>query len=88
VTISVKDEEWPEVGAWVWKNFDEISGVSFLPFSDHTYQQAPYTDCSKEVYDEFVSRMPKDIRWEEFVEKDDNTIGAQSLACSSGSCEI
>jgi ribonucleoside-diphosphate reductase alpha chain len=89
VTISVKDHEWPEVGAWVWKNFDEISGVSFLPFSDHTYQQAPYTDCTKEEYEAFVARMPKDIRWEEFVEREDNTVGAQTLACSSsGGCEI
>lgn len=89
VTISVKDEEWPEVGAWVWKHFDEVSGVSFLPFSDHTYQQAPYTDCSKEEYEAAVLAMPTDIRWEEFIEQEDNTIGQQTLACSaSGGCEI
>jgi len=88
VTVSVKDEQWPEVGAWVWKHFDEISGVSFLPFSDHTYQQAPYTDCSKEEYEAAVLAMPKDIDWGSFVEVEDFTVGAQTLACSSGSCEI
>ena len=88
VTISVKDEEWPEVGAWVWKHFDEVSGVSFLPFSDHTYQQAPYQDCSKEEYEEFLAKMPVEVRWEEFVEKEDNTTGVQQLACTSGACEI
>lgn len=88
VTISVKDEEWPEVGAWVWKHFDEVSGVSFLPFSDHTYQQAPYEDITKEQYEEMLSNMPLEINWEEFIESDDYTIAAQTLACSSGSCEI
>lgn len=88
VTISVKDEEWPEVGAWVWKHFDEISGVSFLPFSDHTYQQAPYTDASKEEYEAALEQMPKDIDWSKFIEMDDYTIGQQTLACSAGSCEI
>ena len=88
VTISVKDEEWPEVGAWVWKHFDEVSGVSFLPFSDHTYQQAPYEDIDKETYEKLVSEMPIEINWGHFVEAEDNTISAQTLACSSGSCEI
>ena len=88
VTISVKDEEWPEVGAWVWKHFDEVSGVSFLPFSDHTYQQAPYTDASKEEYEAAVLAMPKDIDWSSFVEQEDFTTGAQNLACTAGGCEI
>ena len=89
VTISVKDDEWPEVGAWVWKHFDEISGVSFLPFSDHTYQQAPYTDCSKEEYEAAVAMMPNDLDWSTFVEQEDFTTGAQNLACTaSGGCEI
>lgn len=89
VTISVKDEEWPEVGAWVWKHFDEISGVSFLPFSDHTYQQAPYTDASKEEYEAALDQMPKDIDWSKFIEQEDNTTGQQQLACTaSGGCEI
>jgi len=88
VTISVKDDEWVEVGAWVWKHFDEISGVSFLPHSDHTYQQAPYEDCTKEQYEELLSKTPKTIDWTEFVEMEDNTIGQQTLACTAGSCEI
>jgi len=88
VTISVKDEEWPEVGAWVWKHFDEVSGVSFLPFSDHTYQQAPYEDIDAETYRRLVLEMPQDIRWEEFIEAEDNTTGQQTLACTAGSCEI
>jgi ribonucleoside-diphosphate reductase alpha chain len=88
VTISVKDEEWVEVGAWVWKHFDEISGVSFLPHSDHTYQQAPYEDCTKEQYEELLKTTPKAIDWKEFIEVDDNTTSAQTLACTGGSCEI
>lgn len=88
ITVSVKDAEWPEVGAWVWKHFDEVSGVSFLPFSDHSYQQAPYEDILEETYGEMMEQMPKDIRWEEFVEMEDNTTGQQQLACSAGSCEI
>lgn len=87
VTVSVKDEEWPEVGAWVWKHFDEVSGVSFLPFSDHTYQQAPYEDISEEDYEAMLAQMP-DIDWSGFVEKEDFTTGAQNLACTAGSCEI
>jgi ribonucleoside-diphosphate reductase alpha chain len=88
VTISVKDEEWPEVGAWVWKHFDEVSGISFLPFSDHTYQQAPYTDCTKEEYEELLSSTPQNIDWSGFIEEEDNTEGSQTLACVAGSCEI
>jgi len=88
VTISVKDEEWMAVGAWVYEHFDEMSGVSFLPFSDHTYQQAPYEDITKEQYEEMVKIMPKEIDWNEMIEIDDNTEGAQQLACVSGQCEI
>ena len=88
VTISVKDDEWMDVGAWVWKYFDEISGISFLPHSDHSYVQAPYTDCTKEEYDALNKTTPKNINWESFIEEDDNTIGAQTLACVSGACEI
>ena len=86
VTISVKDDEWMKVGAWVWEHFDEMSGVSFLPFSDHTYQQAPYEDITKEQYESML--VEYDINWEEFVETEDNTEGAQQLACVSGVCEI
>jgi len=88
VTISVKDEEWPEVGAWVWKHFDEISGVSFLPYSNHTYQQAPYEDCSEEQYKELLAKTPSRIDWADFLEVEDNTTGQQTLACTAGSCEI
>lgn len=88
VTISVKEEEWVEVGAWVWKHFDEVSGISFLPHSDHTYAQAPYQDATVEQYKELYKVTPQTIDWSEFVEEDDNTTGAQELACSSGSCEI
>ena len=88
VTISVKDDEWMDVGAWVWKYFDEISGISFLPHSDHSYVQAPYTDCTKEEYDALNKTTPKDINWTSFIEEDDNTEGAQTLACVAGACEI
>lgn len=88
VTISVKDDEWPEVGAWVWKHFDEISGVSFLPHSDHSYQQAPYEDVTKEYYEDMLARTPATIDWTKLVEETDNTEGSQTLACTGGSCEI
>lgn len=88
VTISVKDGEWLEVGAWVYKHFDEVSGVSFLPFSDHTYQQAPYEDITEEQYNEMIKSLPSDIDWSEFVEMEDMTEGVQTLACTSGSCDI
>jgi ribonucleoside-triphosphate reductase (thioredoxin) len=91
VTISVKEHEWPEVGAWVYNNFDEISGISFLPHSDHVYAQAPYQDCTKEEYEALLAKMPKHIDWSELAkyEKKDNTIGSQELACSAaGGCEI
>lgn len=88
ITVSVKENEWMEVGAWVYKHFDEMSGVSFLPFSDHTYQQAPYEDIDEEAYNKLVAQMPTDIKWEELIEEDDATEGAQQLACVSGSCEI
>ncbi len=90
VTISVRDSEWMEVGAFVYKHFDEMSGVSFLPHSDHTYQQAPYQDCSKEEHDELLSTMPKNIDWSELsqYESEDNTAGSQTMACSGDTCEI
>ena len=90
VTVSVKEHEWMDVGAWVYKHFDEVSGVSFLPYSDHSYRQAPYQDCTKDEYKELVKKMPKDVNWEELsdYEKEDNTTGSQTLACSGGACEI
>jgi ribonucleoside-diphosphate reductase alpha chain len=88
VTISVKEDEWMDVGAWVFRNFDEISGVSFLPWAGGTYRQAPYEECTKEQYEEMLSKMPKDIKWDDLVEVEDNVEGAQTLACVSGHCEI
>ena len=90
VTISVKESEWMEVGAWVYANFDYMSGVSFLPFSEHTYKQAPYQDCSEAEYKEMLSRMPKDVVWSDLAEYEasDMTVGSQELACAAGFCEI
>ena len=90
VTITVRDEEWLEVGAFVYKYFDEMSGVSFLPHSDHTYQQAPYQECSQEEYEELAEKMPKSIDWSGLAlyELEDNTSGMQTMACSADSCEI
>ena len=90
VTINVKGEEWLEVGAFVYKHFDEMSGVSFLPFNEHTYQQAPYQDCGKSDYEMLKSVMPKSIDWSKLseYENEDNTSGSQTLACSGDSCEI
>ena len=90
VTISVKEEEWVGVGAWVWNHLDSISGISFLPFSDHTYRQAPYQDCTKEEYEEMVSKLPNEIDWSELAnyEVEDQTSGTQTFACSGDSCEV
>ena len=90
VTINVKGGEWFEVGAFVYEHFDEMSGVSFLPFNEHTYQQAPYQDCSKSDYDTLKSVMPERIDWSKLseYESEDNTAGSQTLACSGDSCEI
>ena len=90
VTISVKEEEWVNVGNWCWDNFNYLSGVSFLPFSDHTYQQAPYQDIDKEQYESLQSKMPAKIDWSKLqdFEKEDNTRGSQELACTAGSCEL
>ncbi len=88
VTISVKDSEWMDVGAWVWKYFDEISGISFLPHSDHTYVQAPYQECTKEEYQALLKKTPKDVDWLSFKEEEDNTEGSQTLACTGNACEI
>ena len=90
VTISVKEQEWVNVGNWCWDNFDYLSGVSFLPFSDHTYKQAPYQDIDEEQYKKLHSEMPRNIDWgklQEF-EKEDNTKGTQELACTAGVCEL
>jgi len=87
VTISVEEKDWPEVGAWTWKNFDEISGVSYLPYDGGSYRQAPYEECTQEEYEALKAKMPV-IDWDNFKELTDNVEGAQMLACTSGACEI
>jgi len=90
ITVNVREDEWLEVGAWVYKHFDKISGVSFLPYSDHSYVQAPYEECTKEDYDA-LKRQHRAIEWDAFglgYESEDNTAGMQTLACSADSCEI
>jgi ribonucleoside-diphosphate reductase alpha chain len=88
VTVYVKEADWPEVGAWVWKNFDEISGISFLPWDGGSYKQAPYEEIDAATYEKLKAEMPATIDWESFVEYDDNVEGAQQLACVAGVCEI
>ena len=90
VTINVKQDEWFEVGSFVYKNFDEMSGVSFLPYDDHVYQQAPYQECTEREYSELAKLMPKDIDWSKLsdYEQEDNTVSMQTMACSGDSCEI
>jgi len=91
ITISVRENEWMEVGAWVWKYFDELSGISFLPHSEHSYRQAPYQEIEQQKYENFVNNFPKEIRWADlvFYETEDGTSGSQTLACSSDTgCEV
>ena len=90
ITVTVRENEWMEVGAWVYKHFDEISGISFLPHSDHSYRQAPYQDCTKEEYEAFLKKMPNGIDWKDLskYEKEDNTAGTQTFACSGDKCEL
>ena len=89
ITVYVKDHEWLGVGDWVYRNFDKIAGVSFLPHSDHSYQQAPYTECSKEEFEALKARMPE-FNWDALAdfEKDDTTVNTKELACTAGQCEI
>ena len=90
VTITVKEDEWMEVGSWVWKYFDQVSGISFLPHSDHSYRQAPYQECDEETYINLLSEMPVGVDWSELAsyEESDNTSGTQTFACSGDSCEV
>lgn len=90
VTIYVKPDEWEEVGNWVYENFDEVSGVSFLPHSEHTYQQAPYQDISKAEYEEWLTKVPQNVDWSllSAYETSDGTTGTQELACSAGQCDV
>lgn len=88
VTISVKEHEWMDVGAWVFKHFDEVTGVSFLPMDGGTYRQAPYEECTKAEYEVLKAIVPESVNWDQFLEFDDNVEGAQTLACTAGGCEI
>jgi len=90
ITVTVRDHEWMEVGAWVYKHFDEVSGVSFLPHSDHTYQQAPYQECSEREYLDALALMPERIDWSKLseYETEDTSKGTSTFACAGGSCEI
>lgn len=89
ITVYVKDHEWMEVGAWVYKHFDYIAGVSFLPHSDHSYRQAPYTECTEEEYLALKAKMPE-FDWNRLseYEKDDATVNTKELACTAGACEL
>ena len=90
ITVSVGPEEWDEVGDWVYAHFDEMSGVSFLPRSDHTYAQAPYQDISSQQYETAMETFPKSIDWDTLAlyERGDTTVGSQTLACTGDVCEI
>jgi len=90
ITVSVKEDEWLEVGAFVYKNFSTMSGVSFLPMSEHIYEQAPYQDCTKQEYEKLLKRMPKSIDWKKLgeYERDDNTISSQTFNCVGDFCEV
>jgi len=87
ITVSVEEKDWPKVGAWVWENFNELSGVSFLPYSEHSYRQAPYEQCTEEEYLALKAQVPI-IDWILFKEETDNVEGSQMLACVAGVCEI
>ena len=88
VTISVKEDEWMDVGAWTFKHFDEVTGVSFLPMDGGTYKQAPYEECSEDTYRQLKMLVPETVDWENFKEYDDNVEGAQMLSCTAGGCSI
>jgi ribonucleoside-triphosphate reductase len=88
VTISVKEDEWMAVGAWVYEHFDEVTGVSFLPMDGGTYKQAPYEECTEEEYNKLKLLVPESVDWGNFKEYDDNVEGAQMLSCTAGGCSI
>ena len=90
ITVSVRETEWMIVGAWVFDNFDSLSGISFLPYSEHSYRQAPYQECDEKEYKELIKQMPKNVDWKELeqYEKEDNTTGSQEFACTGNACEI
>jgi ribonucleoside-diphosphate reductase alpha chain len=89
-TISIREPEWLKVGAWVWDNFDSVSGVSFLPYSDHSYQQAPYQDITAKEYKQWLKKTTDSVDWSLLsdYEKEDMTENTKELACTAGACEI
>jgi ribonucleoside-diphosphate reductase alpha chain len=90
ITVYYNDDDFLQVGAWVWEHFDTVSGVSFLPYSGHTYRQAPYEEITEEEYFKSLSEMPVDVDWSALknFESEDNTEGSQTLACTGNSCEL
>ena len=88
ITVYVRENEWMDVGAWVYGNFDDVSGVSFLPYDSGTYRQTPYEEITEDKYDELLAQMPTDIKWDEFKEETDTTTASFELACTAGACEI
>jgi len=90
VTVNIKANEWMEVGAFVYEHFDEMSGVSFLPYDDHTYQQAPYQEIGASEYNEMLKLMPSRIDWSKLgdFEKEDGTKSSQTFACTGEVCEV
>jgi ribonucleoside-triphosphate reductase (thioredoxin) len=88
VTISVNENEWPKVGAWTWDHFDEVTGVSYLPYDGGTYRQAPYEEITAGEALQMFLKMPENIDWDQFIERTDNVEGAQMLSCTAGACEI
>lgn len=91
ITVSVKEHEWLDVGAWVYKHFDKVCGVAFLPYSEHIYKQAPYQECTQEHYQAAAKAFPETLDWDKLIEYDggvDMTTGSQELACSAGKCDL
>jgi ribonucleoside-diphosphate reductase alpha chain len=90
ITVSVRDEEWVDVAAWIYENWEDVGGLSFLPYDDHTYQQAPYQPVSEEEYNALKAKMPAEIRWSDLAlyELIDSTTGSQELACTAGNCDV
>jgi ribonucleoside-diphosphate reductase alpha chain len=90
VTINVAPDEWEAVGNWVYENFDDVSGVAFLPKTEHVYEQAPYQDIDQAEYDLLLSEMPEDVDWSMLsaYELEDSTTSTQALACVAGACDV
>lgn len=88
ITVYVREHEWSEVGNWVYNNFHNVGGISFLPYSDHVYAQAPYQEITEDKYNQLIAEFPTSINWDSLIENSDNTTGSQELACVAGSCEI